>query len=93
VPGSTKYALVKEVEEEIGVTPCAFEEIAVVAEPRPAEHGDGRYHVFVVTAWSGGEPRLRGLGEALAMPLADPGYGALFVAAMGHGHRHDDPDI
>lgn len=70
-------------EEEIGVTPRAFEEIAVLAEPCPAEHGGARYHIFFVTAWDGGEPRLQGsehselrwvsLECALGLPLAHPG--------------------
>ncbi len=54
-PGDT---LVREVKEEIRVTPCAFEEVAVLAEPHPTTHGEARYHIFVVTAWVGGEPRL-----------------------------------
>lgn len=50
--------LTRELEEEIGVKALAFEEVAVLAEPQPAEHGEARYHVFIVTAWSG-EPRIR----------------------------------
>jgi 8-oxo-dGTP pyrophosphatase MutT (NUDIX family) len=83
------------VQEEIGVTPHTFEEIAVLAEPPPAEHGEARYHIFLVTAWDGGEPRLQGsehselrwvgLDRALALPLAHPGYGQLFSAALGCG--------
>lgn len=85
-------ALVRELEEEIGVTPGAFEEIAVLPEARPVEHGEARYHMFLVTAWAGGEPRLRGpehsdlrwltLDQALALPLAHPGYGELFTTAL-----------
>jgi 8-oxo-dGTP diphosphatase len=93
VPGD---ALVREVEEEIGVTPRTFEEIAALAEPHQVEHGEARYHIFLVTAWSGGEPRLRGsehtemrwldVEEALALPLAHPRYGELLSATLG------DPD-
>jgi 8-oxo-dGTP diphosphatase len=88
-------ALVREVEEEIGVRPCTFKEIAVLSEPRPEEHGEARYHIFLVTAWGGGEPRLLGsehselrwvsLECALALPLAHSGYGQLFSAALAHG--------
>jgi len=88
-------ALVREMKEEIGVTPRTFEEIAVLAEPQPAEHGEARYHILLVTAWDGGEPRLQGsehselrwvsLDRALALPLAHPGYGQVFSAALGHG--------
>jgi len=85
-------ALVREVKEEIGVTPRTVKEIAVLAEPHPAEHGEARYHIFLVTSWTGGEPRLRGsehselrwvtVEHALALPLAHPGYGELFRASL-----------
>jgi 8-oxo-dGTP pyrophosphatase MutT (NUDIX family) len=88
-------ALARELEEEIGVTPRAFAELAVLDEPRPAEHGEARYHMFAVTAWDGGEPRLRGpehaelrwlhLAEALVLALAHPDYPALFRRALGGG--------
>jgi|WetSurMetagenome_2_1015567.scaffolds.fasta_scaffold10612_8 8-oxo-dGTP diphosphatase len=87
--------LVRELEEEVGVQACAFEETAVLGEPHPAAHGEARYHVFIVTAWDGVEPRLLGsehselrwlsLDQALALPLAHPGYGGLFQAILGHG--------
>ena len=84
-------ALARELEEEIGVRPRAAAEVAVLDEPRPAEHGEARYHVFVVTAWDG-EPRLRDpehsdlrwltLAEALTLPLAHPAYPELFRALL-----------
>ncbi len=91
-PGDT---LVRELEEEVGVKAYAFEEIAVLEEPQPAEHGEARYHMFVVMAWGGGEPRLLGsehselrwvsLDHALALPLAHPGYAGLFRAVLRRG--------
>ncbi len=93
-------ALVRELEEEIGVTPRAFERIAVLAEPHPADHGEAEYHIFVVTAWGDGEPRLRGpehselrwlsLEQALALPLAHPGYAELFRSTLERGDRCRD---
>ena len=87
-----KDALVREVMEETGVTPSKFEEFAVLGEPDEARHGEGRYHFFIVTEWLGGEPRLLGsehselrwvsLDQALALPLAHPGYGELFQSAL-----------
>ena len=88
-------------EEEIGVKPGAFEEIAVLEEPQPAEHGQAQYHVFIVTAWGGGEPRLLGsehselrwlsLAKASALSLAHPGYGDLFGAVLSRdGVREGD---
>jgi 8-oxo-dGTP diphosphatase len=95
-PGDT---LVREVREEIGVTPSTFEEIAVLPEPQASEHGDARYHIFMVTAWGGGEPRLRGLehsdlrwvslDDALALPLAHSGYGELFRLALRRGRARE----
>ena len=86
--------LVRELREEVGITARAFEEIAILGEPDPTTHGDARYHIFIVTAWDGGEPRLLGsehselrwlsLDQALALPLAHPGYGELFQAILGH---------
>ena len=91
--------LVREVEEEVGVTPRVFKEIAVLEDPRPSEHGEARYHVFIVTAWSGGEPGLRGpehsalqwlsLDQALSLPLAHPEYGNLFRAVLERRGEHD----
>jgi len=89
--------LARELVEEIGVRPRAFERIAVLAEPHPAEHGEAQYHIFVVTAWGDGEPRLRGsehtdlawlsLEQALALPLAHPGYAELFRSTLGEMAR------
>jgi 8-oxo-dGTP pyrophosphatase MutT (NUDIX family) len=49
-------ALVREVQEEIGVTPTEFRLLATVRERQPEIHGDVLHHVFGVTAWRGGEP-------------------------------------
>jgi 8-oxo-dGTP pyrophosphatase MutT (NUDIX family) len=94
--------LVRELEEEIGVTARAYEEVAVLEEPRPAEHGEARYHVFVVTEWDGDEPRLAssehselrwvGLDEALALPLAHPAYGALFRVVLERSAAGRQPE-
>jgi 8-oxo-dGTP diphosphatase len=84
--------LTRELREEIGITPRIFEQIAVLPEPRPAEYGDARYHVFVVRAWDGGEPRLMdaehsklhwmSVADALAMPVAHPAYRELFAKVL-----------
>ena len=50
--------LIREVADELGATAQAFEEIAVLEELHPDEHGEARYHVFVVTVWEGREPRM-----------------------------------
>jgi mutator protein MutT len=54
---SLEAALVREVQEEIGVTPLAFELIARVRERQPERYGDAVHHIYVVTRWSGGAPQ------------------------------------
>src|SRR5437868_14436701 len=53
-------ALIRELREEIGVTPLSFEQIGAIEEPNAQANGDATYHMFAVTAWSGGEPRALG---------------------------------
>jgi 8-oxo-dGTP diphosphatase len=102
-PGeSPRDALVREVEEEIGVVPRAFRELAVLAEPDPAAHGEAEYHVFAVTAWDGGDPRRLGvehsdlgwltLERAVALPLAHPDYSRVLLRALAvaAGEAPDD---
>jgi 8-oxo-dGTP diphosphatase len=96
VPAET---LVRELQEELGITADVFEEVAVLREPRPTEHGDARYHMFVVRGWAG-DPQLQGsehselrwanLNEALSLPLAHLAYSQLFravLASVGEGGR------
>ena len=49
-------ALVREVQEEIGVTPTRFELIATVRERQPERYGEMLHHIYAVTQWSGGAP-------------------------------------
>jgi 8-oxo-dGTP diphosphatase len=53
---SLEQALVRETQEEVGVTPTAFKLIATVRERRPDLYGDALHHVYAVTGWRGGEP-------------------------------------
>ena len=81
---SLDETLRRELEEEIGVTPTEFREVAVLAERAPEIHGERAYHVFAVTAWHGPGPAMRGdehteigwftVDDALELDLADPGY-------------------
>jgi len=55
--GEANYAaLIREVQEETGVTPTEFKWIAALREPRPDLYGDALHHVYAVTRWTGGEP-------------------------------------
>jgi mutator protein MutT len=59
-PGeSLEAALVREACEEIGLTPRRFRELAMIPEPSPQVHEDAVYHLYAVTAWDGGDPRIR----------------------------------
>jgi 8-oxo-dGTP diphosphatase len=53
---SLEQALVREVREEVGVTPVEFRLIATIRERRPDLYGDALHHVYAVTRWQGGEP-------------------------------------
>lgn len=83
-PGeSTEHALVREVEEEIGVSPVQFAKLTSLH----AE--DIELHIYRVDAWSGGSPVLRNdehaelrwftVGEACTLPnLASADYVGVF---------------
>ena len=53
---SLDEALVREVLEEVGVTPTQFRLIATVRERQPDIYGDALHHIYAVTQWRGGEP-------------------------------------
>jgi 8-oxo-dGTP diphosphatase len=56
-PGeSLDEALIREVREEVGVTPTWFKLIATVKERQPELYGDALHHVYAVTKWQGGDP-------------------------------------
>ena len=85
------HTLVRELEEEINVTPAVFRKLGVLDEPDPGIHGEREYHVYVVTEWIGeqgpvtvgeehSEIRWFPVNEALELDLAHPRYAELFEA-------------
>jgi 8-oxo-dGTP diphosphatase len=76
--------LVREMQEEIGVTPTAFSELAVLREPRPELYGEREYYIFLATGWVGQGPivleaehseiRWFAVDEAMRLDLAHPAY-------------------
>ena len=53
---SLDQALIREVQEEVGVRPTTFRLLAMIRERRPEIHGDMLHHIYAVTGWEGGEP-------------------------------------
>jgi 8-oxo-dGTP pyrophosphatase MutT (NUDIX family) len=53
---SLDAALLREVQEEVGVTPTEYRLIATVRERQPEIYGDALHYVYAVTAWRGGDP-------------------------------------
>ena len=48
--------MIREVREEVGVTPIEFRLMATVRERQPDIYGDALHHVYAVTRWQGGDP-------------------------------------
>jgi 8-oxo-dGTP pyrophosphatase MutT (NUDIX family) len=57
---SVEAALIREVQEEVGLTPAQFRKVANLPEPSESGDPNTRYHLFLVTQWDGGEPTLLG---------------------------------
>jgi 8-oxo-dGTP diphosphatase len=53
---SLDQALIREIQEEVGVRPTTFRLLAIIRERRPDIHGDMLHHVYAVTSWQSGEP-------------------------------------
>lgn len=74
----------RELREEILVTPTQFVEVAVLSDPRPDAGEEAAHHIYLVTAWEGDGPvehnhehsELRWFrpSEAIDLPLAHPDY-------------------
>ncbi len=59
-PGETlEHALIREVREEIGVTPTQFAKLVTLTHG-PAGTNATAHHVYVVRAWTGGDPVMLG---------------------------------
>ena len=82
-----EQTLIRELQEEIGVTPTVFEQIETLLDPNNGE----TYHVFVVTDWIGKPTHLQSeehsqigwfaIDEASKLYLALPEeYAALFTS-------------
>ena len=90
---SLEDALVREAEEEVGVTPTEFRLVATGKERWPEMYGDTLHHVYAVTGWRGGNPvnvcdehtelRWFSIDEMLLLKnIADPDYPLIARRAM-----------
>ena len=86
-----EQTLIRELQEEIGVTPIQFKQIETLLDPNNGE----TYHVFVVTDWKGEPDRLQpeehskiewfAIKEALELELALPAaYRELFTSLQNN---------
>ena len=99
---SPREAVIRELDEEIQIVPTRLEELAVLDEPRPDVNGKAKYHLFVVTEWTGPGPVICGnehsalkwfpLAEAVNLDLAHPDYPRLFTTLADRSVTpyHDD---
>lgn len=85
-----EQTLIRELQEEIGVTPIQFERIQSLYD----SNNDHTYHIFVVTDWKGEPECLQpeehsmiewfGINEALKLELALHVYRELFASLADH---------
>ena len=79
-----EQTLLRELEEELGVTPTRFTHLAVLHEPKSDVYGDYEYNIYLVTDWLGTPRNLSPnehselawfqIKEALNLDLAHPEY-------------------
>lgn len=50
---SPEETLVRELQEELAVTPTNFYLATVVKEPKPESYGEGEFYIFIVNEWLG----------------------------------------
>jgi 8-oxo-dGTP diphosphatase len=83
--------LIRESQEEVGLTPTDYSLAADLPDPCPRLHGEGIHHVYIVRTWEGGEPQMLGDEhtdlcwfapvEACALPdLAIDAYRPIFMS-------------
>ena len=85
--------LARELDEELQITPVAYERLTELQEPEAGPYGRKRYTIFKVTSWTGPGPLLAGdehteiawftPAEANQADLADRTYEKLIAAAVG----------
>jgi 8-oxo-dGTP diphosphatase len=91
-------ALLREVREEVGIIPTGFSFLVSIVDPNALDADPATYHMYLVTAWDGGEPTLIGDEHtelrwftpeaAIALPdLALDEYRGLFGDMIGASNQ------
>jgi mutator protein MutT len=57
---TVEEALVREVREELGVSPTAFASLGTINDPNAPSDDPVTYHMYLVPSWEGGEPKMIG---------------------------------
>ncbi len=86
-------ALVRECQEEVGLTPLAFNQVAILYEADD-EKQKSPFHIYVVRQWTGGSPELLGnehselgwfsINDIGTLDLAMPDYLKVLVNNLLH---------
>ena len=98
---SLDQALIREIQEEVGVRPTRFRLLDIIRERRPEIHGDMLHHVYAVTRWDGGEPsntsdehtelKWFSVDEMRALTnIVDPDYPRLARQALARDESRND---
>jgi 8-oxo-dGTP diphosphatase len=60
-PGEAiEHALVRELREELGVTPTVFRRMSICRDTAPGANTETTYHIYLVSDWEGGDPVMLG---------------------------------
>ena len=98
---SVEAALVRELQEELGITPTCFAPFETLQSSEPERFGPAEFLVFRVDAWSGSprnlleqehsEIRWFSILEASMLTLAHPSYLKLFSALEPRPNKAPEP--
>ncbi len=85
-------ALVRELQEELGIVPTLWTYWGTLEEPYPEQHGQGLYHIYLVTAWTGTPRNLQTnehseiawfpLQDAILLDLSHPKLSLLLTSML-----------